>query len=137
MKKDDETTAVQLHKLLTDRGISISTSTILRCRKELGWTYRGSAYCQLIRQCNKAKRLEWARQYVQEAKDGFEDVVWTDEYSFQMEDFAIIRRDASQEANPGKHNFIYIVTKWEVKFLSCSLLPWPRIAGFSELVINR
>ena len=31
MKKDDETTAVQLHKLLTDRGISISTSTILRC----------------------------------------------------------------------------------------------------------
>ena len=85
MKKDDETTDVQLHKLLTDRGISISTSTILRCRKELGWTYRGSAYCQLIRQCNKAKRLEWARQYVQEAKDGFEDVVWTDEYSVQME----------------------------------------------------
>ena len=39
MKEDDETTAVQLHKKLLENGFSIST--ILRCRKELSWTFRG------------------------------------------------------------------------------------------------
>lgn len=43
MQKDDETTAFQLHKKLTDNGFSISISTILRCRKELGWTFRGKS----------------------------------------------------------------------------------------------
>ena len=28
----------------------------------LGWVYRGSAYCQLIRNVNKQKRLEWPRE---------------------------------------------------------------------------
>ena len=46
MSKDDETTAYQLHKLLTDSGYSLSISTVLRCRLELGWTFRGS-YCDL------------------------------------------------------------------------------------------
>ena len=48
----------------------------------LGWTFRGSAYCQLIRDANKRKRLEWARQY---ASDDFEDVIWADEASVQLE----------------------------------------------------
>lgn len=41
MKEDDETTAWQIHKLLTDKGYGLSIATIVRCRKELGWTYRG------------------------------------------------------------------------------------------------
>lgn len=41
MKVDDEMTAYQLHKVLTDYGHAMSISTILRCRKELGWTFRG------------------------------------------------------------------------------------------------
>lgn len=85
MEKDDETTAVQLHKMLTDRGIEISLATILRCRIQLGWTFRGSAYCQLIRNANKIKRVEWAQMYLDEAEDGFEDVIWTDESSIQIE----------------------------------------------------
>ena len=85
MLKDDETTAYQIHKLLTDKGINISVSTILRCRKELGWTFRGSAYCQLIRAVNKEKRLAWAKQYLDEAEDGFDNVIWTDESSIQAE----------------------------------------------------
>ena len=51
-------------------------------RKLLGWTFRGSAYCQLIRAQNKEKRLEWAESYLH---DGFEDVVWTDETTVQLE----------------------------------------------------
>ena len=52
MQKDDNTTAVQLHALLNDNNIDLSLKTILRCRTQLGWTFRGSAYCQLIRTAN-------------------------------------------------------------------------------------
>ena len=63
MRADDETTATQLHTLLTSCEIRISLATILRSRHTLGWTFRGSKYCQLIRNVNKDKRLEWARQH--------------------------------------------------------------------------
>ncbi len=82
MRKDDETTASQLFKLLIVKGHPLSLRTILRCRTDLGWTFRGSAYCQLIRHPNKVKRLEWARKY---KEDDFTDVIWTDECSVQLE----------------------------------------------------
>ena len=53
MCKDNETTATQLQSILATRQIYVSLSTIVRKRSELGWTYRGSAYCQLIRHANK------------------------------------------------------------------------------------
>ena len=49
MREDDESTAHQLHNLLGSKGYSISLRTVLRCRTYLGWTFCGSAYCQLIR----------------------------------------------------------------------------------------
>lgn len=82
---DDETTACQLHQLLLRSRHYISLRTILRCRTELGWTFRGSAYCQLIRAVNKEKRLQWARDNLIEASNGFNDVIWTDESSIQLE----------------------------------------------------
>ena len=82
MNRDDETTAVQLYHLLKANGHPLSLRTILRCRTGLGWTFRGSSYCQLIRQPNKLKRLEWAKQH---EMDSFHDVVWTDESTFQLE----------------------------------------------------
>jgi len=85
MQNDDETTAHQLHKLLMEKGYSMSLSTVLRCRVQLGWTFRGSAYCQLIREANKAKRLAWCQEYLTEAENGFHNVIWTDESSIQME----------------------------------------------------
>ncbi len=86
MQLDDETTAVQLHRILTDKGHTISLRTILRARSKLGWTFRGSAYCQLIREANKVKRLQWARDNLSAAVNStFQDVVWTDERSAQME----------------------------------------------------
>ena len=51
----------------------------------MGWTFRGSAYCQLIRAGNKQKRLDWAKKYLDEVGDGFNNVVWTDESSIQLE----------------------------------------------------
>ena len=83
MQADDEATAVQIRSYLLQRGQRLlSLSTILRARHELGWTYRGSAYCQLIRQANKEKRFEWARAHLHV---NFEDVLWTDESSVQLQ----------------------------------------------------
>ena len=85
MRTDDETTAVQLHALLKSKGYDISLRTILRCRTSLGWTFRGSAYCQLIRDVNKQKRLEWARTYQSEAENGFNNIIWSNECTVQLE----------------------------------------------------
>ena len=86
MEEDDETTAVQLQKLLAEKGYQLSHHTILRSRAKLGWMFRGSAYCQLIRDANKVKRLEWVKKYLEASQtDGFSNVVWTDETTVQLE----------------------------------------------------
>ena len=85
MHADDKTTVKQLHEQLTSQGVSLSKSTVLLCRRSLGWTVRGSAYCQMIHKVNKAKRLEWATKFLPEAKKRFRDVIFTDETSIQME----------------------------------------------------
>ena len=82
MRKDDETSAYQLHQLLVSKGYEISLRTVLRCRTALGWTFRGSAYCQMIREANKVKRLQWA---IDNQGLDFDDVVWTDECTVQLE----------------------------------------------------
>ena len=82
MQKDDETTASQLGHLLRENGIEISRTTVLRCRRQLGWTFRGSAYCQLIREVNKEKRLTWCQENL---NADFSDVIWTDETTVQLE----------------------------------------------------
>ncbi len=82
MQQDDETTAAQIRLLFHRRGVRLSLTTILRGRRQLGWTFRGSAYCQLIREANKQKRLEWARVHLH---NDFSDVIWTDETSVQLE----------------------------------------------------
>lgn len=107
MQKDDETTASQLHQLLLGNRILISLKTILRCRAQLGWTFRGSAYCQLIRNANKVKRLEWALSNLAEAKDGFGDVIWTDESSIQLETHR--RHSYRKIGNPPKYKPRYVV----------------------------
>ena len=82
MRNDDETTATQLQAILAARGIYVSLATIVRNRCQLGWIYRGSAYCQLIRNANKVKRLQWSSEYLH---DDFENVIWSDETTVQLE----------------------------------------------------
>ena len=82
MWKDNETTASQLQKLLSDRGYHVSLRTILRCHTSLGWTFHGSTYCQLIWDANKAKRLAYATTNL---NYDFKNVIFTDECTVQME----------------------------------------------------
>lgn len=59
--------------------------------------FRGSAYCQVIRSENKAKRLEWARLH---QGDRFEDAIFTDESSIQLESH---RRFCCRKGEPPKN----------------------------------
>ena len=82
---DDERSVMQLHAMLTNNhDINVSLRTVLRCRTSLGWTFRGSAYCQLIRETNEVKHLEWCQRHPYSDK-AFKDVIFTDECTVQLE----------------------------------------------------
>ena len=77
MQENDETTGKELvKKVFEDTVVKLSLKSVYRSRRKLGWSYRG------VRVVNKQKRLEWAQKY---SGDDFEDVIWTDETSVQLE----------------------------------------------------
>ena len=82
MENDDETTAKQLVAKLQSAGKTIGRTTILIGRRKLGWTTRGAAYCQMIRAVNREKRLRWAMENINAS---FDDIIWTDESTVQLE----------------------------------------------------
>ena len=82
MSRDDETTVLELQKLIARSGVQVDTSTALRWRKGLGWASKGTSYCQMIRDVNTEKRLEWARK---NKGMWLEDVIYTNETSVQIE----------------------------------------------------
>ena len=84
MRDDDETTVVQLHALVLGHGHTMTLKTVLRCRVALGWMFRGSVYCQLIRQQNKVKHLQWAQEHLSKgvAATGCEGAAATGSESF-------------------------------------------------------
>ena len=95
IQADDETTAMQLAYVLSQCGLALSLATIKRSRQILGWTFHGTRYCQLIREANKEKRLVWATKCLDE-RDTFDDVIWSDETSVQLE---FHRRHCFRKAN--------------------------------------
>ena len=86
LSENDELTSRQLCALLTEKHpeLSMSLSTVERARRELGWVVTAPKYCQLIREGNKVKRLEWCIKML-ETNERFHDVVFTDESSIQLE----------------------------------------------------
>ena len=106
MQKDDETTASELQQILQVNGIHLSHSTIVRCRRKLGWTYRGAAYCQLIREPNKLKRLSWC---LENSTNNFHNVIWTDETTVQLENHRrFCHRKVGEKPRP-KPRLVYIL----------------------------
>ena len=86
LRSNDELTARKLRTKLSEtfpNAQEVSLSTIKRCRKQLGWVCTRPHYCQLIREVNKQKRKECQRQL--DNKETFDDVIFTDECSVQLE----------------------------------------------------
>ena len=49
----------------------------------MGWSAHATRYCQLIREQNKQKRIDFCRKLLRE-RDSFKDVVFTDEAMIQL-----------------------------------------------------
>lgn len=85
MNENPERSSTDLHQTLIDRtGTCLSSSYIRKLRSSLGWTYKKTSYCQLVRDANKPKRLEWAQQQIAR-NETFDDVIFTDESSFEAQ----------------------------------------------------
>ena len=52
--------------------------------RSLGWRYGATHYCQLIRDENKVKRMEYSRRCLLESET-FDDVIFTDETKIQLQ----------------------------------------------------
>ena len=104
MRENDELTSGELQKLLKDeRNVSVSASTVRYARRKLGWKHEKSRYCQLIRNRNKIKRLVFALKAMKE-KDDFEDAVFTDETSVEIQQFTryCFRKNGSEPKRKGR-----------------------------------
>ena len=87
LSENDELTSYKLKQMLVAKWPefqNISVSNIKRCRRRLGWVATKSRYCQLIRESNKRKRLEWCIQCRLDNED-FSDVIFSDETTIALE----------------------------------------------------
>ena len=86
MRRNDETTSIAIQKNLAKQGVAVHVSTVRRSRKQQGWTLQTTRYCQLIKQKNKVKRLEFARQ-VLDSEDTFDDIIFSNECSVSLQQY--------------------------------------------------
>ena len=63
MRADNETTVKELQKKLTNAGHSLSLSSTLHCRMDLGWTVRGSAYVPRSQQSEANIYTRWRQAF--------------------------------------------------------------------------
>ncbi len=87
MAQDQEMTGTHLTKVLQQKfpTLTVSISTVKRARRELGWFSKKTRYCALISDKNKLKRVEWCKERLTLNDTQFEDVIWTDECTVQLE----------------------------------------------------
>ena len=79
--------SLQLKAKLEDHtGFFLSTSTIKKAWIQQGWTLQGTACCQLMRDANKAKWLQFAEQ-VLATGDTLDNVMYTEESSVSTEQY--------------------------------------------------
>ena len=77
MADNDELTARQLHHMLTSQWpeLSLSVHTVRRARWKLGWVAATHPKnCQLVRELNRVKKLEWCRKQLVE-NEIFDNVI--------------------------------------------------------------
>ena len=114
MEQNDELTAPNLQKKIYEEfGVNFSESKVKRLRKKLGWVQTGTKYCQLIREPNRVKRLEFCLQ-CEEDGETFDNLIFTDECSVHMEKHAKLsfRRKWEQPKFKGRAKHPYKVHVW-------------------------
>ena len=65
MNAQPDMTAKTLSDSIFDRfGIRMSEARVCAIRRDAGWTQHATRYCQLIREPNKVKRVEWCQRMI-------------------------------------------------------------------------
>ena len=83
LTENNELTINKVQLKLREEGIFVSRSSVGRALKRMGWSASATRYCQLIREQNKLKRVEFCQKILREG-DTFENVVFTDETMIQL-----------------------------------------------------
>ena len=85
MERNDELTSPELaRRILLRFGLQFSQEKVRRLRRKLGWVQTGTKYCQLIREPNRVKRLEFSEKCLRD-NEQFDNVIFTDECSVLLE----------------------------------------------------
>jgi type II secretory pathway predicted ATPase ExeA len=86
IRENPERSSVDLQKLLiAEKGLNISASYIRRLRRrKLGWIAKRTKFGQMVRDVNKEKRCNWAKEQLGTG-ELFGDVIFTDEASFEVQ----------------------------------------------------
>lgn len=83
--EDRELSAEELAREINRRfNLNVSVSTVKRARRSLGWKHTGTQYCQMVREQNKPKRLDFALRCLAE-NEQFDDVIFTDETTVKIQ----------------------------------------------------
>lgn len=83
LTENNELTINDILLKLASEGVNVSRSCVGRALKRMGWTAHATRYCQLIRENNKLKRVEFCQKLMQDG-DTLDDVVFTDECMIQL-----------------------------------------------------
>ena len=82
MERNDEMTFPELvRKIYEEFGMQFSSQKVRRLRQSLGWVQTGTKYCQLIREPNRVKRLEFCEQCIRE-NEQFDNVIFYKDNGF-------------------------------------------------------
>jgi hypothetical protein len=85
MQDNDETTLGQLREQVNEKfNVLLSKSAIDKTRRSLGWTFKSAAYCQVVREANRIKRLNFALEHPNLAQT-CGDMIFTDETSCELQ----------------------------------------------------
>ena len=92
--------------MVEDCNVTVSEATIRQARRKIGWIHErieSAKYCQMVREPNKVKRLMFCLKALTE-KDTFENVIFTDETSVQIQQHARLcfRKNGSQPKRKGR-----------------------------------
>ena len=100
MERNDKMTSPLLaRKIYEEFWLNFSIQKVKRLRKKLGWVMTSTKYCQLIREANQVKRLEFSEQCLR-ANEQFDNVIFQDKCSVMMENHSKITFHRKRE-QPG------------------------------------
>ena len=100
LKENNELTTNNILNKLGEQGISTSRSSVGRALKRMGWRGKTTHYCQLIREANKQKRLEFCKLMLS-SKETFRVIIFTDEAMVQLK--PAHRKSYHKKGEPRRH----------------------------------